>query len=196
MKELTGALTLRRDAAFGKASAAVESRRYRSLLLHTLHWLETGDWAKHARYYKQRPIERFAADIFARRTRTITKKAKKIRELDSQQRHKLRIAVKKLRYASDFFGRLFASRRAKKRLPSFKARLTDLQDCLGALNDIKVNQKLAAKPAAGKPPAKAARAQAFAIGVVSGREQSEIEPLLNAADKDARKFLHARPFWT
>jgi hypothetical protein len=52
------------------------------------------------------------------------------------------------------------------------------------------------KRAAGKPSAKAARAQAFAIGVVSGREQSEIEPLLNAADKDARKFLHARPFWT
>ena len=104
--------------------------------------------------------------------------------------------MKKLRYASDFFGHLFASRRAKKRLPSFKARLTDLQDCLGALNDIKVHQNLAPKPAAGKPRAKAARAQAFAIGVVSGREQSEIEPLLNAADKDARKFLHARPFWT
>jgi CHAD domain len=89
---LAGALTSRRDAAFGKASAAVESRRYRSLLLDTLQWLETGDWAKHARYYKQRPIERFAADIFARRTKTITKKAKRIRELDSQQRHKLRIA--------------------------------------------------------------------------------------------------------
>jgi inorganic triphosphatase YgiF len=195
MKELAGALTLRRDAAFGKASAAVESRRYRSLLLDTVQWLETGNWAKHARYYKQRPIERFAADIFARRTKTITKKAKKIRELDSQQCHKLRIGVKKLRYASDFFGRLFANR-AKKRLPSFKARLTDLQDCLGALNDIKVHQKLTPKPAAGKPRAKAAPAQAFAIGVVSGREQSEIEPLLKAADKDARKFLHARPFWT
>ena len=96
MKELTGALTLRRAAAFGKAKAAVESPRYRSLLLDTLQWLETGDWAKHGRYYEQRPIERFAADIFARRTKTITKKAKKIRELDSQQRHKLRIAVKKL----------------------------------------------------------------------------------------------------
>jgi triphosphatase len=196
MKELTGALTLRRAAAFGKAKAAVESPRYRLLLLDTLQWLETGDWAKHGRYYEQRSIERFAADIFARRTKTITKKAKKIRELDSQQRHKLRIAVKKLRYASDFFGHLSASRRAKKRLPSFKARLTDLQDCLGALNDIKVHQKLAPKSAAGKPRAKAARAQAFAIGVVSGREQSEIEPLLNAAEKDARKFLHALPFWT
>ena len=51
MKELTGALTLRRAAAFGKAKAAVESPRYRSLLLDTLQWLESGDWAKHQRFY-------------------------------------------------------------------------------------------------------------------------------------------------
>ena len=196
MKELTGALTLRRAAAFGKAKAAVELPRYRSLLLDTLQWLENGDWAKHPRFYGHRPIERFAADIFARRTKRTMKKAKKIRQLDTQQRHKLRIAAKKLRYASDFFGRLFAGRTAKKRLTGFKARLTDLQDCLGALNDIKVHQNLAPKLAPGKPRAKAPRAQTFAAGVVYGREQSEIEPLLNAADKDARKFLHARPFWT
>jgi triphosphatase len=196
MKELTGALTLRRAAAFGKAKAAVESPRYRSLLLDTLQWLENGDWAKHPRFYGHRPIERFAADILARRTKRTMKKAKKIQQLDTQQRHKLRIAAKKLRYASDFFGRLFAGRTAKKRLTGLKARLTDLQDCLGALNDIKVHQNLAPKLAPGKPRGKAPRAQAFAIGVVSGREQSGIEPLLNAAEKDARKFLHARPFWT
>jgi CHAD domain-containing protein len=194
MKELTGALTLRRAAAFGKARAAVESPRYRSLLLDTLQWLENGDWAKHPRCYDHPPIERFAADILARRTKRTMKKAKKIRQLDTQQRHKLRIAAKKLRYASDFFGRLFAGRKAEKRLPSFKACLTDLQGCLGALNDIKVHQNLAPQLAPGKPRAKAPRA--FAAGIVYGREQSEIEPLLNAADKDARKFLHARPFWT
>jgi triphosphatase len=193
MKELASALTLRRDVAFRKARTAVESRRYRLLLLNTLQWLETGAWPKQARHRKQRPIERFAADIFARRTKAIRKKTKKIRELDSQQRHKLRIAVKKLRYASDFFGHVFGGRTVKKRLPDFKARLTSLQDRLGALNDIKVHQKLAR--AAGRPAAKTAHAQAFASGVVSGREQSEIEPLLKAADKDARKFSHIRPFW-
>ena len=88
---------------------------------------------------------------------------------------------------------MFGSRTAKKRLPDFKARLTNLQDQLGALNDIKVHQKLAR--AAGRPGAKAAHSQAFASGVVSGRGQGEIEPLLKAADKDARKFSHIRPFW-
>jgi CHAD domain-containing protein len=90
----------------------------------------------------RRPIERFAADILARRTKRTMNKAKKIRQLDTQQRHKLRIAAKKLRYASDFFGRLFAGREAEKRLPRFKARLTDLQDCLGALNERDISANL------------------------------------------------------
>ena len=68
------------------------------------------------------------------------KKAKKLRELDPRQRHKLRIAVKKLRYAGDFFGRLFRDRKAKKRLSAFQASLKILQDRLGALNDIQVHQ--------------------------------------------------------
>jgi triphosphatase len=194
IRELVGGLTSRRDAAFGRARAAVESRRYRSLLLDTLQWLETGDWAKRARRYKHQPIERFAADILARRTKRAIKKAKMFRRLDSQQRHTLRIAVKKLRYATDFFGHLFAGRAAKKRLLDFKTRLTDLQDRLGALNDIKVHQKLAPKLVAGKPSAKRRR-QAFALGIVSGRERGEIEPLLSAAEKDARNFAQVRSFW-
>ena len=123
------------------------------------------------------------------------KKAKRIRQLDTPHRHKLRIAVKKLRYASDFFGHLFAGQTPKKRLRSFKTRLTDLQDQLGALNDIEVHQRLAPKLAAGKPHTKATRAQTFAFGVVSDREQKEVESLLSAADKDARKFAQIRPFW-
>jgi triphosphatase len=106
----------------------------------------------------------------------------------------LRIAVRKLRYATDFFGHLFPDRAAKKRLLDFETRMTDLQDRLGALNDIKVHQKLTPKLVAEKPSAKG-RPQAFAIGIVSGREQGEFEPLLRAAKHDARKFAQVRSFW-
>jgi triphosphatase len=104
----------------------------------------------------------------------------------------LRIAVRKLRYATDFFGHLFPDRAAKKRLLDFETRMTDLQDRLGALNDIKVHKKLALK--LGRPSPKGRR-QAFAVGVVSGREKGEIEPLLSAAEKDARNFAQVRSFW-
>jgi inorganic triphosphatase YgiF len=195
MKELEAALTSRRATAFGRAKIAVDSQRYRSLLLDTLQWLEIGNWARRSRRYGVRPIEWFAADILARRTKKAIKKAKRLRQLVSRQRHKLRIAIKKLRYATDFFEFLFASRKAKKHLSRFKVRLEDLQDRLGALNDIEVHQKLAPKIAAGKAHTNG-RARAFAAGIVSGREQSEIEPLLREAESDARKFAHIRPFWT
>ena len=80
-------------------------------------------------------------------------------------------------------------------MSGFIACLTDLQDHLGALNDIAVHQKLGPKLVAGKSNTKV-RARAFAARIVSDREQSEIEPLLKAAGKDARKFKRFRSFWT
>jgi len=97
---------------------------------------------------------------------------------------------------ADAFRVIGRRRKAKKRLSRFRGRLKDLQDRLGALNDIKVHQKLAPQIAAGRRPHKNGRARAFAAGTVSGREQSEIEPLLNAANGDARKFGRIHPFWT
>ena len=194
MKELEEALVSRRAAAFGEAKAVIDSPRYHCLLLDTVEWLENGDWIKHSGRYGDRPVEQFAINVLARRTKKITKQAKRLRELDPQQRHKLRIAVKKLRYAHQFFGHIFAGPKAKRRLSASKACLTDLQDHLGALTDITVHQKLAPKLAAGTSQTKA-RALAFAAGIVSGREQSKVEPLLDAADKDARKFARLRPFW-
>jgi triphosphatase len=64
------------------------------------------------------PVELFAADILARRTSKAMKKARKLHELDTQQRHKLRIAIKKLRYGSDFFGHLLVGHKTRKRLSS------------------------------------------------------------------------------
>jgi inorganic triphosphatase YgiF len=194
MDELADELVARRAAAFDKARNALDSARYRCLLLDTLHWLESGDWAKHSRRRGNRPIERFAADILAKRAKKAMKNAKKLLELDVRQRHKLRIAIKKLRYAGDFFGSLFAGHGQAKRLAGFNTRLKGLQDRLGALNDIAVHQKLATSLAAAETGTRR-RARAFAAGVVSGREQSEIEPLLEAAASDARKLARLRPFW-
>ena len=149
IKELAVTLSSERAAAFDKAKNAVESPRYRYLLLETLRWLEDGDWERRSHDHGDQRIERFAADILARRAKKAIKKAKKLGELDARDRHKLRIAIKKLRYASEFFENLFPGRKRKKRLSVFKDRLKALQDRLGALNDIAVQQKLATRIAAG-----------------------------------------------
>jgi triphosphatase len=195
MDELADELMARRAAAFGKARMALESARYRSLLLDTLHWLESGDWGKRSNRDGRRPIERFAADVLARRAKKVMKTAKALRQLDAGERHKLRIAIKKLRYAGDFFAGLFAGRKQARRLSGFKSRLRSLQDRLGALNDIAVHQKLATSLAA-EDTGSHRRERAFAAGIVSGHEQSEVEPLLEAAVRDACKLTRLRPFWT
>jgi hypothetical protein len=104
------------------------------------------------------------------------KKGKKLQKLNPGQRHKLRIALKKLRYTTEFFESLFKGSTAAKHRLEFVGHLKDLQDGLGALNDIAVHQQMATRLAGHKKKP----APAFAAGVVSGREQSEIEPLLRA----------------
>jgi CHAD domain-containing protein len=83
--------------------------------------------------------------------------------------------LRKLRYAVDFFGWLFPGHKAKKRLSTFQGSLKNLQNHLGALNDIQVHQKPVRMLTSGKPRTED-RQRAYAAGVVSRREQSEIEP--------------------
>src|SRR5262249_28853616 len=112
---------------------------------------------------------------------------------DPRGRHKLRIAAKKLRYATGFFESLFPGRKERKRLRSFERELKAMQDCLGALNDITVHQRLASEFVRRGTRR---RERVVAIGLVPGREQGRIDPLRKAAVKAADKFAQARPFWT
>jgi CHAD domain-containing protein len=195
LREFGDGLVSRRKAAFKKMKDAVDSPRYRSLILDTLQWIEAGDWLKHSHTYASRPVGRFAADSIARQRRKVLKRQKGLAEFDSLQLHKLRIKFKKLRYSCDFFGSLCDGRKMKRQMKRFTECLSELQDNLGALNDISVHQKLAAAlitdSASRRRPARD-----FMAGVVSGREQSEIQPLLKAAGKTARKFAQMRPFLT
>jgi len=195
LREFADDLVSRRKAAFKKIKDAVDSPRYRSLILDTLQWIEAGDWLKHSRTCAGRPIGRFAADCIARQRRKVLKKQKGLAEFGSRQLHKLRIKFKKLRYSCDFFGSLCGGRKMKRRLHRFDDCLSELQDDLGTLNDISVHQKLAAALVTDRRPGRRP-ARDFAAGVVSGREQIEIQPLLKAAGKTTRKLAQMRPFLT
>ena len=68
--------------------------------------------------------------------------ARQVAELDPDGRHSLRIHVKKLRYASEFFMSLFPGKKKSKR--AFLASLNSLQTALGDVNDIAVRAGLKA----------------------------------------------------
>ena len=59
-----------------------------------------------------------------------------IEKLDDPARHQVRKAAKKLRYSAEFFAALFGRKREAARQKHFVAALNELQDQLGALNDL------------------------------------------------------------
>jgi inorganic triphosphatase YgiF len=193
LPELKSELTYRRDIAAESAKTAIATARYRLLVFNILEWIEDGTWLK--RSQGKRKIRTFAADLFERRTAKARRKAKRAGEVGAHARHKLRIAIKKLRYALYFFETLYSRNGSAKALSRYKKYLKDLQDNLGALNDIAVHQKLAIKLAAGSGGPKP-ELVSYAAGMIAGCERSEIQPILAEVTATARKLRRAKSFWS
>ena len=185
----------KRDKGFDQAKAAVESDRCRSLGLRTALWIINGDWLRRrdemATALRDRPAAEFAAEILGQRLKKILKKAARIECLEPHRRHKLRIAVKKLRYATEFFSSLFGGDKYGK---SFTKRLKALQDALGRLNDIEVHKHVA-QAIVHRECSRRRADKALAIGFVTGHEQTELEPCLTAVAKSAKRLGRAAAFW-
>lgn len=92
-------------------------------------------------------LKTFARDQLALYTRKARKLALRHAELTPEERHKMRIAFKKLRYALEFLAPLLPARRLKPRL----AALGRLQDELGLINDHVTAETLLAEALSGKP---------------------------------------------
>ena len=110
----------RRNRAFRDARRALELRRYRLLLLDVLEWLETRSPSRMAEAGAR--IDAFAQNLLERRVRKARKQGGGLNELGPRERHKLRIKIKKIRYAVDFFRSLY-SKNAQDELDVLSARL-------------------------------------------------------------------------
>ena len=84
------------------------------------------------------PAAEFAAKMIQDCHRKARNLGKKIRILNSTELHRLRIRIKKLPYATEFFGSLWPLRRTKKYLSALK----DMQQALGTYHDITVAMSL------------------------------------------------------
>ncbi|HEX8166495.1 MAG TPA: CHAD domain-containing protein [Beijerinckiaceae bacterium] len=179
----------RRDAAYDKAVEAVSSGRLGRAVLKTLAWTEAGSWLAGEDNARLRaaPVEAFAARELARRARRVRGKAARLAELEPAARHRVRIAVKKLRYAAEFFAPLWPGKGRARRAKAFRAALVDLQDRLGDLNDIAVAAALAGN---GADPA-----TREAERLLAERRASRLDEHLGAARRAFRDFADAEPFW-
>lgn len=195
------AFAARRDGAYAAALAASASERYRLMLVDVAAWIEAGDWLAAERPAREEPVGTFAARLLRKRAKRIRREAAEIETLAPEARHEVRIEVKKLRYAVEFFESAFtrqrageeSGKRARKaglRHATMLAALEALQEDLGALNDITVGATMAAgfedpDPALVRGLAKLARPDAEEAAAAH----------LAAARKAAKRFTKAKPFW-
>jgi inorganic triphosphatase YgiF len=197
MPSLSREVTERRDAALVRAQEAAQSARFGALTLDVAAWLEAGQWTDArddlVRDQGSLPIAVFAAGQLAQRWRKVCKRGRALAQLDAGSRHKLRIQAKKLRYATEFFGSLFArKKRPAKRCKRFLYALERLQDRLGDLNDIAVHEERIAAMANRR---RSNPRRAFAAGLLTGREDARIEATTAATVAAYADFAKVKPFW-
>jgi CHAD domain-containing protein len=171
-------------------------------VLDAAEWVETGPWTISEdplkRAYREMPIEIYAAEQLSRCRKRIRHRGKRLAQLNAEQLHRLRIQVKKARYATDFFAGVYTSRKAAKHCKKVKSSLMQLQNCLGKFNDIVTHRALFSDIIANRPKGvseEQGRHRAFAAGLIVGDQQAQVQKLLDRARKAFSRFDDAKAFW-
>ena len=193
-------ITGEREAAYDAVTAKLESREFRLFVIRLAEWIECGDWLNQDDNAATREVgaRSFARSELKRRRRKVRRSGRGLDEIDPDARHQVRIAAKKLRYASEFFADLFVRKTQQRRHRAFVSALETLQDRLGALNDIQTGRHLAEDLARrhGRAANHAGEAAAtYAAGLSAGRVDESEPDLLRAAAAAHDHFAAAKAFW-
>ncbi|MEM1129309.1 MAG: CYTH and CHAD domain-containing protein [Pseudomonadota bacterium] len=150
-------------------------------------WLLPNDFGQTTRL--ARPISDLAVDALDKRWKSVRKHARGIDTLSIEERHELRKELKKLRYAVEFLGPLFA----KKQVDHFVRHLKSLQAIFGDLNDLAMAEELLTVPnAPGADEPAAQRAVGWILGsrgTMAEYSWHEAKSLWHGL-KDTRQFWH------
>ena len=181
---------LRRQAN-AKARRAVRSLRYQRLVLRLAGWIAAEEWrgaAKDAPIEAlEKPVTEFAAAVLERRYQQARKRGRRLADRSPAELHRLRIAIKKFRYATDFFASLYEGRSPGEALK----RLGNLQDILGAMNDAATVAGLMRQGFTGTRGKRVLEAKGILLGWSRGRAVTLKRELKRAW----KAFRAAEKFW-
>jgi triphosphatase len=192
----------KRLKSYRQALEAVQSARFRRLVLDAVEWVEIGPWStsedEMVRARRELPVETYAAGQLSQRRKKIRRRGAAIGTLNPEQLHRLRIQVKKARYAAEFFSGLFHGKKCAKRCKTIKSSLMQLQNSLGKLNDIVTHKILfadiIARPTKGLT-GEQNHHRAFAAGLIIGDQQAQVQKSLDRARKAYSRLDGAKAFW-
>ncbi|SDZ76995.1 CYTH and CHAD domain-containing protein [Rubrimonas cliftonensis] len=171
---LAEALSERRDAARVAARGTLASREASALLFDLGAFVEGRGWLRRSDFGQTaalaQPVTQLAAAALDKRWRKAAALGERIETLEGEARHDLRKALKKLRYATEFFASLYPAKRIK----PFVTRLKALQDDFGALQDLAMAEEvLFAEDAPGAASPAAQRAAGLALGRWEGKADAD-----------------------
>ena len=171
------------------------SERYGDLAFGLACWAAGGGWRQgvdvELLLTQRQPVRSFADAILSQRHRQVRKRGKGFAELSPAARHELRIALKKLRYGTEFFSSLYPAKATE----PFRRAASRMQDVLGHLNDVAVAEHVVRDLLDGSGSGAPQRAAAVGAGQVIGwyaRQSLELEPQAVAAWEE---FRTVEPFW-
>jgi len=174
-----------------RARRAVRSPRYQRLLLRLAGWISGEGWRASteapAGDALQSPVTEFAALVLEKRYQQARRRGRGLAKRSPAELHRLRIAIKKFRYATDFFASLYESKTAGKSLK----RLGRLQDILGAMNDAATVAGLLTQGFEGARGKRVLEAKGILLGWSRGRAVTLKRELKGAW----KAFRAADKFW-
>ncbi|TKI07773.1 CHAD domain-containing protein [Martelella alba] len=142
LEEIGVAARLRARLYYHAAADAVGSPRYERLTTALRLWIQHRRWRENVtprqRARLKTPIPPFADAMLAERRQRLQHQAAVQTDATAHQRHRMRIAAKKLRYTTEFFGCLYR----RKPLSAYLAALREMQETLGWLNDAATTDRL------------------------------------------------------
>jgi triphosphatase len=135
----------RQSSAYCKARMVLAERRCAKFVIELGAWIEARGWrsdvAAEGLAQLAEPTLNFAARMLSGQHAKVLKRGRNFKSLATEERHRVRLAVKKLRYIADFLLPLYGDRKSTRR---YSDRLTDLQKDLGSYNDMATTATLLA----------------------------------------------------
>lgn len=183
-----------REGAYHVVRAALDSDRYAKLMFRLTAFVALDGWLAgppDTRDPLFRKLGAAAPEILQRPYQKLVKAGHNLPDQTFEQRHAVRIRLKKLRYAVNFLARVYP----EKKVRPFMASLKKLQDLFGWVNDLAQAKRLAQVLTRGADGGKVDDIVHQAVGQVRGwhaRALHEVEPDLI---DNWHKFTDASPFW-
>jgi triphosphatase len=154
--DLTQRAQEERARAYDRLLERLDSAEFRNFVIDLVGWLETGEWRDCPP--ARTPLRSYGRRKLKKRHRSLRRYSHGFEKLSEDQRHRIRIKAKKLRYGCEFLASLSDH---PKRFDCYLAGVAAIQETIGDVNDAVTTRRLAMDLVGSHAPESATFTRAF-----------------------------------